>query len=105
MPQTFFINLNQYFVQNCINIFIGDFNCKPNPKKDNSNSILARTDHSRKHLTKFINSFNLIDVWRNFHPQTTQFTWRRYDSINDILYQSRIDFILMQSSFIHHCVS
>ena len=101
----FFDNLGKYNVNDAINILVGDFNCKMNPAKDNSRTVLANSDQSRKRLQQITNDYQYVDIWRNHHPNSLQFTWRRYDSINHILFQSRIDYIFMNTDSLHHCIS
>ena len=43
-----------------------------------------------------IESFNLIDIWREMHPQTKTFTWQKFNENKC----SRLDFFLISSSLL-----
>ena len=83
-----------------IKVIGGDFNEALNP----IDRKLARTRDFVKPvygLKTFINTHNLIDIWRDFQVGVKQFTWRRKNSNQ----ASRIDMILIERDFKSKCVS
>ena len=63
----------------------GDFNCKLDNLKDQSNSKLK----------KVISSFDLYDTWHSKHPQLNGYTWCNSEDIPS----SRIDYIFINGNF------
>ena len=51
-------------------------------------------------LSVIIEEYNLVDVWRHFHPTSRQYT--RHQKNPQVL--SRLDYILVSSNFISNCV-
>ena len=78
----------------------GDFNAVMGPldyqgtKQRHSNSKVSDM------LSVIIDEYNLVDVWRNFHPTLRQYT--RHQKSPRVL--SRLDFILVSSNFLNNCV-
>lgn len=81
---------------NCDYMVFGDFNCVSN-QKDKSNPLFH--DSSVKSYNDLVKSNFLVDIWRDQHPDTIEFTWRR--NVNGKLIQSRIDRVLVSRSFKH----
>ena len=80
---------------------MGDFNTVLS-KLDRSSKVLE-SDTSRAALNKAAQLFQLEDVWRNRHPDTTGYSWRR--RVEGCLRQSRIDYCLMSRLLLRHCNS
>ena len=78
----------------------GDFNAVIGPldyqgtRQRHSNSKVSDM------LSVIIDEYNLVDVWRNFHPTLRQYT--RHQKSPRVL--SRLDFILVSSNFLNNCV-
>ena len=100
-------NRNKFFkkVQNIIEnnrlgilILGGDMNetLSINDKKTNN---ISRNYKPVNSLKKLIKKNNLTDIWRELHPNTSQFTWRRK---NDTKIASRIDFFLISPDIRPH---
>ena len=50
-------------------------------------------------LSVIIDEYDLVDVWRNFHPNLRQYT--RHQKLPRVL--SRLDFILVSGNFLKNC--
>ena len=87
---SFFKKLNIFFQKQSITeddsiIMCGDFNCKLDNLKDQSNSKLK----------KVLSSFDLYDTWHSNHPQLNGYTWCNSEDIPS----SRIDYIFINRNF------
>ena len=87
---SFFKKLNIFLQKQSITeddsiIMCGDFNCKLDNLKDQSNSKLK----------KVISSFDLYDTWHSKHPQLNGYTWCNSEDIPS----SRIDYIFINRNF------
>lgn len=94
--QMAFLQALQSGLESMTNITVylaGDFNCILNPKLDKNSSSTppAHTDVYRNGLRTFMEESMLSDVWRDRHPEKTNYTFRRAD------YASRLDFFLVSS--------
>ena len=59
------------------NIYIGgDLNCCLTPKDKKG---WRPTEQKKQHFS-LTNSFNLVDMWRKFHPNESLFTWHHQSS-------------------------
>ena len=43
-----------------------------------------------------IQQYNLVDIWRELHPDSKQYTWRKYNENK----QSRLDYFLISASLL-----
>ena len=84
-------------------IIAGDFNCVLDNKLDKKG---GRSEHKNKKAQTFINSWieecDLLDIWRNMHPNEERFT---YHQLKPIPVFSRLDFFLISMGlcgFINH---
>lgn len=89
--QHFFLTMASYNGQYIIG---GDFNCVINPTVDRSNSSDTSHQQTRKTIVKFMKDLNLVEIWRQLHPDMAAFscfssTYKTY---------SHIDFFLVSSS-------
>ena len=91
--QTFFESIYQVLSIDLPIFFCGDFNTTVNPHMDrfgcNPNSPWAYNWSLT--LTDLMSSANLRDAWRELHPRSLAFTWRRKDNSQ----KSRIDMVWM----------
>ena len=78
----------------------GDFNAVIGPldyqgtRQQHSNSKVSDM------LSVIIDEYNLVDVWRHYHPTLRQYT--RHQKTPRVL--SRLDYILVSSNFLNNCV-
>ena len=71
-------------IHNCDQVMLtGDFNCITEGQDRSKDGFKIQDDVSAKALIKLTTELNLIDVWRKFHPDKKQFTWRQIDSNNE----------------------
>lgn len=75
--ERFFQQLEQFLIENNHRHFIigGDFNTVMDMKLDEKNGTNDAHKRSRKKLYEIIQSCNLNDVWRVYHPNTLKYTW------------------------------
>ena len=72
----------------------GDFNCTLQPEIDKSTGTDTSHNQTRKELLQCMKEFNLIDIWREGHPN--QLTFSCYSSTCKTF--SRIDYYLASAS-------
>ena len=92
---TFFDNLFEQIesFQNADLIIAGDFNTLLNDRDKKGNKPTHPKSSST--LIKHIETHQLIDIWREFHPNEFQFTWKR---IKPKVVMERIDFFLVSET-------
>ena len=69
-PKTFFDSLHDFFIPSSAIIIGGDFNCY-----DNTLDKFGGNVSIHKEYEPLKNDFALVDVWRNLHPASREFTW------------------------------
>ena len=85
------------------NISGGDWNCTFDDILDRLNCTSQQNDSGRIHLKRFLDIFNMEDVWRRRNPETEEYTWTGQGKF------SRIDFWLTSISLssqidrVFHC--
>ena len=77
-------------------ILLGDLNTSMSTL-DRCGRSQHTEDKAYKSISKFCDNFNLYDVWRSRNPNARVYSWRRV--VQNILIQSRIDFIFIPKSF------
>ena len=77
-------------------IFSGDFNVVLNPQKDTKNYLHVNNPHAMQALQNQIQQYNLIDIWRELHPDERKYTWQKYNENK----QSRLDYFLISASLL-----
>ena len=77
-------------------IFAGDFNLVLNPDIDLKNYLHVNNPQSVQALKNQIQNYNLVDIWRELHPDEKKYTWQKYNENK----QSRLDFFLISSSLL-----
>ena len=77
-------------------IFAGDFNVVLDPKIDTKNYLHVNNPQAMQELKRQMQNFNLVDIWRELHPDKKTYTWQKY---NENKY-SRLDFFLISSSLL-----
>ena len=78
----------------------GDINIMLDPIMDKRGDTLDTRNVFRSEIHKFIDTLNLVDIFRIRNPNTYRFTWRRGNSA------SRLDYFFIPSSFqkqVKHC--
>ena len=69
----------------------GDWNAALNPKIDSNQPSSVYRARSRKKIIDFMNSYDLVDVYRTLHKDTRKYSWRRFNSTQ----RSRLDYLLV----------
>ena len=77
-------------------IFCGDFNVVLDPNIDTKNYLHTNNPMAMEALKDQIQQNNLVDIWRELHPQDKTFTWQKYNENK----QSRLDFFLVSASLL-----
>jgi len=72
-------------------VVAGDFNTYLDSLMDKEGGKIEPTSKYTDKLNNLIETFNLVDVWRVYNPNTRRYTWRQ----NNPLVQSRLDYILL----------
>ena len=82
-------------------IIVGDFNTVLDPELDYSNYVAVNNPRARHKILEIIDLLDLIDVYREFHPLTKRYTWRKRNPVK----QSRLDFFLVTESLLSSITS
>ena len=100
----FYQTLNEYLQENGEKTFIigGDFNIVLNETLDKRNGRANSHKLCRKKINDMIDSFNLIDIWRDMHPNARQYTW--HSSHKPPIF-SRLDYFLISDNLKNSVVS
>ena len=77
-------------------IICGDFNLVLDPDLDYFNYKHVNNIKARDSILKIIDENNLFDAYRELHPTTKRFTWRRKNPLK----QARLDFFLLTENLI-----
>lgn len=78
-------------------IICGDFNLVLNPSVDyDSNYKHVNNPAARNKVLEIIENNNLIDIFREHHPDIRRYTWRRVNPVK----QARLDFFLVSESLL-----
>uniref|UniRef100_A0AAR2L345 Endonuclease/exonuclease/phosphatase domain-containing protein n=1 Tax=Pygocentrus nattereri TaxID=42514 RepID=A0AAR2L345_PYGNA len=87
------------FNQHCteFGLLAGDFNCVLNDALDRSSPSPLTNPKSPQILKKLCEDTGLIDVWRERHPLTKDYTF--YSNPHQLY--SRLDYIFMHTTHIH----
>ncbi|KAK3093924.1 hypothetical protein FSP39_021885 [Pinctada imbricata] len=81
----------------CENVVIcGDFNLVMDPLIDYCNYRQTNNPNARLKLLELIDHFNYIDAFRQFHPNTRRYTWRKRTPFK----QARLDFFLISGNLL-----
>ena len=100
----FYQILTEYMKENEEKTFIigGDFNTVINEKIDKRNGRAYSHKLCRKKINDMIESFNLIDIWRDMHPNTRQYTL--HSSHKPTIF-CRLDYFLISDNLKNSAVS
>ena len=77
-------------------IICGDFNLVLDPDLDYFNYKHVNNIKARDSILKIIDENNLFDAYRELHPSTKRYTWRRKNPLK----QARLDFFLLTENLI-----
>ena len=93
----FFKNLEKLIAENLCNYLLicGDFNLVLDPKTDTKNYKNINNPKARDTLLGLINNFDLIDIFRQMHPEKLSYTWTRKKPMQ----MARLDFFLTNNAF------
>ena len=96
--EEFFASLPPFVDPTLPTILCGDFNAVVDPYRDrfgcNPESLWAYNWPSS--LASFVDRNDLVDIWRQHHPEERCYTWRRADGSQ----ASRLDMFWLSSSFL-----
>ena len=76
------------------NIICGDFNLVLNPDMDTYKYKNINNPKTRNTVVSLIESHSLLDIYRQYHPQTKRYSWHKRNPIK----QARLDFFLVMSN-------
>ena len=79
----------------------GDFNAVLGPLDYQGGRQSHSNVKARDMINVLIDEFNLLDIWRHFHPNLRQYT--RHQRNPKVL--SRLDFILVSDNFVNNCLN
>ena len=77
-------------------IFAGDYNVVLDHALDTKNYQHENNPFAREALKNQIHQYNLVDIWRELHPDGKQYTWRKFNENK----QSRLDYFLISASLL-----
>ena len=78
-------------------IICGDFNLVLEPNLDYDNNYKhVNNPTARNKVLEIIQSYSLIDIFREHHPETRRYTWRKVNPIK----QARLDFFLISETLL-----
>jgi len=80
--------------ENSYHIICGDWNLILNKERDTYNYRHINNPKARDRVLELINTFDLVDVWREQHLDEKRFTWRQPNPLK----QARLDFFLVSPS-------
>lgn len=80
----------------------GDFNSVLDITKDKKNGRQDTHKLCRQKITSIMEQFDLMDIWRNKHPDQKQYTWH---SSNKPPIFSRLDYFLISNNLLNVVVS
>jgi exonuclease III len=86
---TFFTKLQEHIDDFQIDnvIICGDFNLALNPEQDYYNYKNVNNPNARKKVIELIEDNDYVDVYRQFHPDSLRYTWRKKNPLK----QSKVD--------------
>ena len=85
----FFCEIENYISNNPSDYLIicGDLNVTLNPQKDSENySTSNNNPKSRQKILELIDNYDLIDIFRHLHPDEYRFTWKKTNSIKQLVW-------------------
>ena len=78
------------------NILCGDFNVALDNEIDTFNYRHVNNPRARRAITDLMRQYDLSDIYRDLHPDTKRFTWRRQNPVK----QARLDMFLASSNIL-----
>ena len=75
-------------------IITGDFNLVMDPETDTKHYCHINNPRAREKVVDICSEFSLIDIWRELHMETSQYTWRPTNGRK----QARLDFFLISEN-------
>ena len=79
----------------------GDWNVLPDMDKDTYRYRGGNRPRARLKIAEMLDLMKLKDIWRELNPTKTQFTWRRFNSVQ----QGRLDYFVVSESLIQNTIS
>ena len=95
---TFYMKLQEHIddFQTDNIIICGDFNLVLNPDIDYYNYKNVNNPNARQKVIELIEDNDYVDVYRQSHPDTLRYTWRKKNPLK----QSRLDFFLISGNLL-----
>ena len=95
---SFFNNISNIIASNeeAYVLLCGDLNIALDPLKDTYNYSHINNPNARKAVLNLMSDFSLTDVYRDLHPDTHRYTWRRKNPLK----QARLDYYLASNTFL-----
>ena len=78
------------------NILCGDFNVALDNEIDTFNYRHVNIPRARRAIIDLMRQYDLSDIYRDLHPDTKRFTWRRWNPVK----QARLDMFLASSNIL-----
>ena len=102
--QTFFEQLEKFINDHNEKTFIvgGDFNTVINESIDKRNGRVNTHKLCRQAINNIIDTNNLIDIWRDMHPNLKQFTWHLHHKPPVFC---RLDYFLISDNLLNSITS
>ena len=96
---SFFNNISNIIASNeeAYVLLCGDLNIALDPLKDTYNYSHINNPNARKAVLNLMSDFSLTDVYRDLHPDTHRYTWRRKNPLK----QARLDYYLASNTFLY----
>ena len=96
----FFVKIHEILEKNTADytVLCGDFNFVMNPELDTQNYLHINNPRARCALQNIIESENLVDIYRQTHPSTRRYTWRKRTPLK----QARLDYFFSIRTYGRH---
>ena len=82
--------------QDTYTLFCRNLNLTLDPKKDCHNYSTINNPKSRMVVLNTMENLNLVDIYRELHPDTLRYSWRRKNPLQ----QARLDYFLASSTLV-----
>ena len=77
-------------------VVVGDYNLVIDTKIDYYNYLHINNPRAREKVLELIDSYDLVDIFRELHPEDRMYTWRKPNPVK----QARLDFFLISETLL-----